>query len=220
VKINIPDTLNITYFHKYHMSYDLIASYIQQKLNITSLNLQHLSDPKSLLAASEKNSIDIVIINSACLFDGAFREADIRKMLTALCKNQHIKTLFFAQNMKAALLKKMIDTGIDIMMSSQDTPQELVQALTSVLSSSSGETYVSRSVREHLKQKCSDLTPKEWEVINLIHKGYSLSEISSKKCRAKSTISTQKRNAMNKLQLKNETELLRFLHQNTLFNSY
>lgn len=219
MKNNIPMTLNMTYFHRYHMSYDLIASFIQQKMNIRHLYLRHLSDPKSLLAASEENSIDIVIINSSCLFDGSFRETDIRKMLTALCKNEKITTIFFAQNMKAALLKKMIDAGIDIMVSSQDTPQELVKALTSVMILSTGETYVSRSVREHLHQEYADLTPKEWEVINLIHKGYSLSEISSKKCRAKSTISTQKRNAMNKLHLRNETELQRFLHQNTLFNS-
>ncbi|WP_160297559.1 response regulator transcription factor [Pantoea anthophila] len=202
------------------MSYDLIAFFIQQQINNCSLNLHHLSDPKSLLTAADENSIDIVIINSSCLFDGTYRETEIRGMLTALCKNKHITTIFFAQNMKAALLKKMIDAGIDIMISSQDTPQELINALTSVTMSSSNETYVSCSVREHLEYDCAELTPKEWEVINLIYKGYSLTEISSKKCRAKSTISTQKRNAMNKLHLKNETELLRFLHQNTLFHSY
>lgn len=209
----------MTYFHKYNMSYDLIASFIHQQMNIDNVFLQHYPDPKSLLIAAQDNSIDIVIINSSCLFDGSFREAEIRKMLTDLCSNKNIITVFFAQNMRDALLKKMIDTGIDIMISSQDTPQELITALKSVIASSSGETYVSRSVRKHLQQEYVHLTPKEWEVINLIHKGYSLSEISSQKCRAKSTISTQKRNAMNKLHLRNENELMRFLHQNTLFNS-
>lgn len=219
MKSNTPRTINMTYFHKYNMSYDLIASFIQQQMNISHIYLQHFPDPKTLLTAAQENNIDLVIINSSCLFDGTFREAEVRKMLTDLCSNKKIITVFFAQNMRAALLKKMLDAGINVIISSEDTPQELVTALKSVMISSSEETYVSRSVREHLQQEYVALTPKEWEVINLIHKGYSLSEISSQKCRAKSTISTQKRNAMNKLHLRNESELLRFLHQNTLFNS-
>jgi len=209
--------LNMTYFHKYHMSYDLIASFVQKQMNIDHLNLRHFPDTKSLLTASEKNSIDMIIINSSCLFDGSFLETEIRKVLAALCGNKHITTIFFAQNMKAALLKKMLDAGIDIMISSQDTPQELIRALMSVMSSPTGESYISQSVRGTLQQDCVDLTTKEWEVINLIREGYTLSEIAKKKCRAMSTVSTQKRNAMNKLHLRNESDLLRFLHQNAFF---
>ncbi|CAM3696675.1 response regulator transcription factor [Rahnella victoriana] len=217
MKKNTLTTLNMTYFHKYHMSYDLIASFIQQEMNINHLYLRHFSDTKILLKAAEENRVDVIIINSSCLFDGCFSEAEIRKVLAALCGNKHITTVFFAQNMKAALLKKMLDAGVDIMISYQDSPQELVTALMSVMMSPSAGPYITPSVREHLQQECDDLTPKEWEVINLIQEGYSLSEIASKKCRAMSTVSTQKRNAMNKLHLKNESELLRFLHQNTFF---
>ncbi|PBI80234.1 hypothetical protein A9993_11050 [Rahnella victoriana] len=217
MKKNTLTTLNMTYFHKYHMSYDLIASFIQQEMNINHLYLRHFSDTKILLKAAEENRVDVIIINSSCLFDGCFSEAEIRKVLAALCGNKHITTVFFAQNMKAALLKKMLDAGVDIMISYQDSPQELVTALMSAMMSPSPGPYITPSVREHLQQECDDLTPKEWEVINLIQEGYSLSEIASKKCRAMSTVSTQKRNAMNKLHLKNESELLRFLHQNTFF---
>ncbi len=217
MKKNTLTTLNMTYFHKYHMSYDLIASFIQQEMNINHLYLRHFSDTKILLKAAEENRVDVIIINSSCLFDGCFSEAEIRKVLAALCGNKHITTVFFAQNMKAALLKKMLDAGVDIIISYQDSPQELVTALMSAMMSPSPGPYITPSVREHLQQECDDLTPKEWEVINLIQEGYSLSEIASKKCRAMSTVSTQKRNAMNKLHLKNESELLRFLHQNTFF---
>lgn len=217
MKINTLTTLNMAYFHKYHMTYDLIASFVQQEMNIAHLYLQHFSDLKSLITAAEKNSIDIIIINSSCFFDGSFRETEIRKVLAALCGNKNITTVFFAQNMKAALLKKLLDAGVDILISLQDTPQELLTALMNVMTSSTGEPYISQSVREHLQQECAVLTSKEWEVINLIQEGYTLSEIASKKCRAMSTISTQKRNAMNKLHLRNENELLRFLHQNAFF---
>ncbi|MEB7540287.1 response regulator transcription factor [Pantoea anthophila] len=199
------------------MSYDLIASFLQQEINSHQFHLHHFADMQNLLKAAEENRLDVIIINSCCLYDGSFRETEIRKVLRTLCGNKNIITIFFAHNMRSVLLKKMLDAGIDIMISLQDTPQELVTALRNVMIFSSGETYISRSVREHLTEEYTDLTPKEWEVINLIQEGYSLSEIASKKCRAMSTISTQKRNAMNKLHLKNETELLRFLHQNAFF---
>ena len=118
MKKNTLTTLTLTYFHKYHMSYDLIASFIRQEMNIGELNLRHFSDTQSLLTAAEENKIDVVIINSSCLFHGCFREAEIRKVSSALCGNKHITTVFFAQNMKAALLIKMLDAGVNIMISS------------------------------------------------------------------------------------------------------
>lgn len=211
------DTLNITYFHKYNMSFDLIASFIQQKMNISHLSLHHYSDFKSLLAAVEKNNIDIIIINSSCLFDDNFLRADIKKVLATLCENENIITIFFAQNMTSALLKKIIDTGMDIVISAQDTPQELITAVRSVIMQPARKNYISACLQKHMQQEHADLTPTEWEIMNLIKKGYTPSEIASKKCRALSTISTQKRNAMNKLRLRNENELLCFLQQNAFF---
>lgn len=99
-------TINMTYFHQYHMSYDLIASYIQQEMKVSHLQLHHFPDPESLLNAVKENKIDIVMINSSCLFDGYFRETEIRKVLSVLCANNHTTTVLFAQNMKPVLLQK------------------------------------------------------------------------------------------------------------------
>lgn len=212
-------TLNMTYFHKYNMTYDLLASYVQRELQVSYFHLHHFPEPAALLKAVQENKIDIVIINSSCLFDGSFSDVEIRKLLNALCANSCAITVFFAREMNAALLKKMVETGVDIMISSHDTPQELITALKAVIASPDSGRYISQSIKENLQEKNDELTMKEWEVINLINQGYSLSQIASKKCRAMSTVSTQKRTAMNKLHLKNESELLRFLHQNTFFNN-
>lgn len=210
-------SLNMTYFHQYHMSYDLIASYIRQEMKVSDLQLHHFPDPESLLNAVKENKMDIVMINSSCLFDGYFRETEIRKVLSVLCANKHTTTVLFAQNMKPVLLKKMAETGMDIMISSHDTPHELVTALMNAMMTANPEPYISQTIKAYLQQTQDELTTKEWEVINLINQGYSLSQIASKKCRAMSTVSTQKRNAMNKLHITSESELLRFLHQNTFF---
>ncbi|QFG76503.1 hypothetical protein DMB90_04905 [Raoultella planticola] len=99
-----------------------------------------------------------------------------------------------------------------------DTAHELLSALTKAIASPHAEPYISQTIKELLQHSSDELTTKEWEVLNLINQGYSLSQIASKKCRAMSTVSTQKRKAMDKLHLANESELQRFLHQNTFFN--
>lgn len=210
-------TLNVTFLHKYHMSYDLMASFIQQEMNVDHLHLHQFPDIKSVIEAAEKNKIDIIIINSSCLFDNTFQQNEIKKALSRLHEIKNITTIFLAQNMNKALLKKVANAGVDIMISSQDTPQELIKALKTVMFVTPEKPYISHSLQEVLQQENAHLTPKEWEVINLIQEGHTLSEIASKKCRAMSTVSNQKRNAMNKLNLRNENELLIFLHQKAFF---
>lgn len=211
-------TLNITYFHKYFMTYDLITTCLQRELPTRYLTLHHLPDLNTLLSAVENNKIDILMINSSCLFDGFFHETEIRKMLSVICPHQQMVTMLFAQNMKPMLLRKMVHSGMNILISPHDTPHELLKALMSAIASPHAEPYVSQTIRELLQHPSDELTTKEWEVLNLINQGYSLSQIASKKCRAMSTVSTQKRKAMDKLHLTNESELRRFLHQNTFFN--
>lgn len=211
-------TLNITYFHKYFMTYDLITTCLQCELPTRYLTLHHLPDLNTLLSAVENNKIDVLMINSSCLFDGFFHETEIRKMLSVICPHQQMVTVLFAQNMKPMLLRKMVHSGMNILISPHDTPHELLKALMSAIASPHAEPYVSQTIRELLQHPSDELTTKEWEVLNLINQGYSLSQIASKKCRAMSTVSTQKRKAMDKLHLTNESELRRFLHQNTFFN--
>lgn len=192
---------------------------MQQELKTHDLNLHHLPDLQSLLSAVQNNKIDILMINSSCLFDGLFPDNEIRKMLSVICTNHQTITVLFAQNIKPMLLRKMVNFGMNILMSTSDTPDELLNALRNVIVSPHAEPYVSNTIKELLQHSTDELTTKEWEVLNLINQGYSLSQIASKKCRAMSTISTQKRKAMDKLHLANESELQRFLHQNTFFNN-
>ncbi|MXF46285.1 hypothetical protein GR294_06890 [Raoultella sp. Lac2] len=200
------------------MTYDLITTCLQRELPTRYLTLHHLPDLNTLLSAVENNKIDILMINSSCLFDGFFHETEIRKMLSVICPHQQMVTVLFAQNMKPMLLRKMVHSGMNILISPHDTPHELLKALMSAIASPHAEPYVSQTIRELLQHPSDELTTKEWEVLNLINQGYSLSQIASKKCRAMSTVSTQKRKAMDKLHLTNESELRRFLHQNTFFN--
>ena len=61
-------TLNITYFHKYFMTYDLITTCLQRELQTHYLRLHHLPNLNALLSAVENNKIDILLINSSWFF--------------------------------------------------------------------------------------------------------------------------------------------------------
>jgi len=62
------------------------------------------------------------------------------------------------------------------------------------------------------KEKGSPLTPKELEVIRLFSSGYTLSEIAVRQNRTISTISTQKYNAMRRLGVSSNIELIRYAY--------
>nr|WP_306278208.1 MULTISPECIES: LuxR C-terminal-related transcriptional regulator [unclassified Pantoea] len=68
-----------------------------------------------------------------------------------------------------------------------------------------------------LAQSASDepaqtlLSPAEVEVIRLFAIGYSLMEISKARKRSISTVATQKYNAMRKLQLQSNTDLIKYV---------
>ncbi|MBD8162479.1 hypothetical protein [Erwinia persicina] len=115
--------------------------------------------------------------------------------------------------MNKNFLKKTVNFGISMMISVRNTPLELTSALVNILPPPQCRPYISSKVMKRLQQESDVLMPKEWAVSNLIHQGDSPSEIVAKKCRALSTISTQKRNATNMLHVNNENELLRDLQQ-------
>lgn len=207
--------LTIAYLNSYHIFYDLIASYIQHELSADKVELLRCESLNSLRIAVSQQKVDIVLIHSNNLLDGQCQRVEIRKALTSLSNEENVRTIFIAENIKSLVLKKIIALGVNAIVSTSDTPQELMTAISG--EHTEDECYLSHKIKGEVKQSCRSLTEKEWEVVNLINQGYSLTEIASKKFRAMSTVSTQKRNAMNKLHLKNEGELLRFLHQNTIF---
>jgi len=214
---SLKEIKSIAFFHGNQILYDLIAFYIKEELKLAELKIYHSYNVDGFIKAISQSAIDVAIINYASLFDGAVKEHEVRRFLTALSGNQKTITVLFYHSVSPLLLKKLISTGINILISAQDEPKDLSDALLYRVKNQEPVQFISRRTRENLLKKEIRLTPKEWEVINLIGHGYSLSEIALKKCRAMSTVSTQKRSAMNKLQLKNHGELLQFLQQNKYF---
>jgi len=122
------------------------------------------------------------------------------------------------------LARRMLKAGAAGYLTKDSAPNELVQALRKILG---GGKFVSASMAELLVANLNDqaerplhelLSDREYQVMCLIAVGKSLKEIADDLCVGISTINTYRARILEKMQLKNNTELTHYALQNRLVN--
>lgn len=120
-----------------------------------------------------------------------------------------------------SLIKSYMEVGIEGCMLKQDNLHEFTFGIRQVFR---GEQFFSSSVAKVLAGQSStparplvekstlvaSLTKAEWQVLALIANGYSVEEISDLRHTSTKTVSRQKQNIMDKLNIHKETKLMRF----------
>ena len=122
------------------------------------------------------------------------------------------------------LARRMLKAGASGYLTKDSAPNELVQALRKILG---GGKFVSASMAELLVANLNEqaerpphelLSDREYQVMCLIAVGKSLKEISEDLCVGISTINTYRARILEKMQLKNNTELTHYALENRLVN--
>lgn len=122
------------------------------------------------------------------------------------------------------LALRMLKAGASGYLTKDSAPTELVQALRKIIA---GGKYVSAAVAELLalnlesdseKPLHEQLSDREYQVMCLIAVGKSLKEIADDLCVSISTINTYRARILEKMQLKNNTELTHYALKNGLVN--
>ncbi len=122
------------------------------------------------------------------------------------------------------LALRMLKAGAAGYLSKDSAPNELVQALRKILG---GGKFVSAAVAELLalnlesdgeKPLHEQLSDREYQVMCLIAVGKSLKDIADDLCVGVSTINTYRARILEKMQLKNNTELTHYAIENRLVN--
>jgi DNA-binding NarL/FixJ family response regulator len=122
------------------------------------------------------------------------------------------------------LARRMLKAGAAGYLTKDSAPSELVQALRKILA---GGKFVSASMAELLVANLNDqaerplhelLSDREYQVMCLIAVGKSLKEIADDLCVGISTINTYRARILEKMQMKNNTELTHYALQNRLVN--
>lgn len=167
-----------------------------------------------LLSVIREDMPDILITD----FSFNFERNDVngvKKIEQIHKKNPDLKTIIFTAQNSQAILKSILQIPVNAIVHKRDDIRDLVKAFNWVCSSNTG-IYYSEQMKNLMLSAPADpaqtlLSPSEVEVIRLFAIGYSLMEIAKARKRSISTVATQKYNAMRKLQLHSNTDLIKYV---------
>lgn len=131
------------------------------------------------------------------------------------------KVVLYTDRAQRDVITILKNSGISALLSKRDFPEEIMIALQHI--KISNDLYLSGKVKAAEVETVTfeetyGLSTRETEIIKLIVSGYTLVEIAALKNRSLSTISTHKYNAMRKLGLHTNTELIKFAYEKNLFS--
>jgi len=192
--------------------------YSIQSILATEFNHQEICaypvDAENLLIRLKEKKPDILITDFSFSFE--------RNDLTGVKKIEEIHNqipelgiIVFTAQTNQAILKRVLQIPVKAIVSKRDDRRELVKAFHWTCSAHSG-IYYSEQMKHLARDNLSGpvkslLSPSEVEVIRLFAMGYNLMDIAKLRKRSVSTVATQKYNAMRKLQLHSNTDLIKYV---------
>lgn len=133
----------------------------------------------------------------------------ITKMMS---KNKHVKILAFSMHDDIVFCKRALQAGASGYVTKSSAPDELIEAVFAV---AANKKYISQEIanRVSLKQMKSDdvlssLTPREFEIFQMLAKGLSLDEIASTLHLDYKTIANAQTRLRQKLNVENTSQLI------------
>lgn len=131
----------------------------------------------------------------------------------------HCRLVVFTMLHNPAIFARLLESGVDGIVSKNDEIQEVLLAIRAV-ESGVGLPYRSPSVRDALSHQVNlpgralqALSQRELEVVRLFAQGQTLDDITANLGRAKTTVATHKKNAMDKLGITSNAELIRYAYE-------
>ncbi|WP_158785094.1 LuxR C-terminal-related transcriptional regulator [Pantoea sp. BAV 3049] len=213
---DIKKPVHVVIYYNFNMFDNEICEYLKNKITTEVISIKTCSDHQELFSEVRKGNVDLIFTEYNYLYKNC--DSGEQQKLKNLCAKNNVKTLIFMQNSNTLLIKKVIQQQYDALVSTHDSIDELQRAIGHLISDSEKQ-FISKVLTEAVNDKLKNqdqiaLTSKEWEVVFLIAQGHSLSDIAAKKNRAISTVATQKQNAMKKLDIKSNAELLKYAYLN------
>lgn len=170
---------------------------------------------KDLLTSLLQHPTDLAITDFALSTHHASIEG-VAKLRLLKEKVPNVRLILLTSQNHPAILMKAFDYGVRAIVSKSDPVEEILRACQGVMQQ--GGRYLSPTISllkneyDSESSKDSALTPKEFEVVRLFSSGCSLAQIAARQNRTISTISTQKYNAMRRLGITSNTELIRYAY--------
>ncbi|MBR7989952.1 response regulator transcription factor [Burkholderia cenocepacia] len=168
------------------------------------------SNTDELIACLGRNSCDVALIDYTMRGNGKMGGLTLLGYLRRTFPKIAIVVLVTHGN--PVITRSILAQGAASVVSKFDDVRHI---LTAIYSSCGGGRYLSPTIKHALDRAKSDkgrreskLSPREIEVIRLYLSGLSINMIAARLSKGKQTVSAQKTNAMKKLGVKNDVELV------------
>ncbi|MBW9334523.1 response regulator transcription factor [Herbaspirillum sp. RU 5E] len=179
----------------------------------------------ALISALKRSPCEIVITDFAMPADDS-DESDGFALVKRL-KTEHpsTKVIVYTAMNNGAVIRRLYRMGVFAVINKREKTDELINAC--LATQSSKQLYFPVSLRGELEMSWAqgegfglvrELTQSELEVVRLFVEGQSLGEICVRLSRTPSTISTHKNNAMRKLGLSTDAELIKYAYSTGMIN--
>ena len=172
---------------------------------------------EELLKALQRTPCEIVVTDFAMPSEEK-EEADGFVLIKRLrAEHPSSKIIVYTAMNNSAVIKRLYRMGVFSVISKKERAEELVNAC--LATQLNKQLYFPVSLRGELEMnwaqgdvfaQTKDLTVSEMEVVRLFVGGCSLSEICDRLSRTPSTVSTHKNNAMRKLGLSTDADLIKY----------
>ncbi|WP_246797517.1 response regulator transcription factor [Burkholderia perseverans] len=196
----------------------LIAAAMTKLLSETpSITVVHVSHSGAELLQQLRADPCELIITDLSMGTSDQADHDGLKLVSALRKNwPSARVIVYTALNHPALAQRLLHLGAHAVVCKEDSLDELLAAIDQV--AVQGNTYLSKQLCGAAPVPASALTPRELEVLRHIGCGLSVVDISRRMFVTVSTVSTHKRNAMDKLNIRSTVELIQYIHAAGLAN--
>ncbi|PWB30889.1 DNA-binding response regulator [Pseudomonas sp. SDI] len=180
--------------------------------------LAEAGSPLELLSTLQAHPCDLLVTDFMMPVD---EQSDGLQLLEQLRRHHpQLPILVVTMLNNAGLFRAMLGLGVSGLLSKGSLADELPLAIARLRQ---GKTFLADSVQQLLLQDGEvradraqlqgSLSPRELEVVRLLARGQTVSEIAAQLNRSTKTVSTQKVNAMRKLGVSNDAALFLYLQE-------
>lgn len=181
--------------------------------------VKEATDASEALAAARRGGADVIILDLT--MPGATGTSLIEAIHAACPK---LPMLILSMHDEPGTVRRALQAGASGYITKGSSPDVLFQAVSRV---AGGERFVDPSLAESMALETialdhdnprNVLSPREWQVLELIAKGVALAQIAEQLHLSPKTVTTHKAHLMEKLGIENNADLIRYAVEHKLAN--
>jgi two-component system capsular synthesis response regulator RcsB len=209
-----PGNTRIAVFYRDNIFRKMIYRFFEDDFHYPQESVLFSDNIDALFATFSTNPPGILISEFSFLFEHKAFNRFINGDIDRCCKACDIRRVIIVPDASPWLIQHIIDMQFSATLSLYDSSTELHKAIIHLQQSKSSTPFISSYLKARMRsasRKRFPLSPGEREVLHMMAQGFTLNEIAQIKHRAVSTIATQKHNAMKKLGVTSNSELMKYL---------